>query len=260
MKDDRFSAIRQMLYASGASSIQEIADAVGASPATIRRDLQVMEQEGAVTRTRGGARIADSVGIEVAFQHRERQNLPAKRAIAELAFQKVVPHSAIFLDAGTTVLQLARCIRLDPMPLSVFTNCIVVAQVLMDVAGIKLTLIGGALRAENASMVGALAEAMLERLWFDQLFLGAGALSDDCCIYSLDEAEARLNEKMLARASAKALLIDSSKFGKRLPYRVAPVTPDLQVLTDEDLAPDWRARLAEAGSAPVLAPVAGGQP
>jgi DeoR family fructose operon transcriptional repressor len=252
MRNDRFSAIRQMLYTVGDSSIQEIADAVGASPATIRRDLQILETNGVVTRTHGGARIADSVGIEVAFQHREQQNLAAKRAIADAAFETIAPHNAIFLDAGTTVLQLARCIRLNPMPLSVFTNCIVSAQVLMDVPDVKVTLIGGTLRAENASMVGGLAEVMLERLWFDRLFLGAGALAEDCCIYSLDEAEARLNEKMLARSTAKSLLIDSRKFGKRLPYQVAPVTSDLEIFTDAGLDTAWKRRLAEVACVPTV--------
>ncbi|WP_102957712.1 DeoR/GlpR family DNA-binding transcription regulator [Mangrovicella endophytica] len=252
MKDDRFSAIRQLLYSAGSSSIQEIADAVGASPATIRRDLQILETRGAITRTRGGARIADDAGIEVAFQTREQQNLSAKRAIAEAAFGTLAPHSAIFLDAGTTVLQLARCIRLNPMPLSVFTNCIVSAQVLMDVPDVKVTLLGGLLRSENASMVGALAETMLERLWFDRLFLGAGALADDCCIYSLDESEARLNEKMIAHATGTMLLIDSSKFGRRLTYRVAAVTPKIEIVTDDGLASDWLRRLAEADLTPLI--------
>ncbi|MEX6507559.1 DeoR/GlpR family DNA-binding transcription regulator [Jiella sp. M17.18] len=252
MKHDRLSAIRQMLYSSGSSSIEEIAEAVGASPATIRRDLLALESSGAVTRTRGGARIADSVGIEVAFQQREQQNLSAKRAIADSAFEKLTPHCSIFLDAGTTVLQLARCIRLNPMPLSVFTNCVVTGQFLMDVPGIKVTLIGGTLRTENASMVGSLAEDMLERLWFDQLFLGAGAVAPDACIYSLDEAEARLNEKMLARASLKTLLVDSSKFGKRLTYRVAALSPEIEIVTDDGIDPSWERRLRDVGCRPLL--------
>ena len=256
MRDDRFSAIRQLLYSVGSSTIQEIADSVGASPATIRRDLQLLENDGAITRTRGGARIADAVGVEVAFQHRERQNLAAKRAIADAAYAQLASHSAIFLDAGTTVLQLARCIRLKPMPLSVFTNCITAAQVLMDIPNVKITLIGGVLRSENASMVGALAEATLDGLWFDQLFLGAGALSEDVCIYTLDEMEARLNAKMLERSAAKTLLCDSTKFGTRLTYRVARVGPGISVISDDDLSQDWRARLADAGADLHLVPAA----
>lgn len=250
VKEDRFSAIRQHLYSSGYSSIQEIADAVGASPATIRRDLLALEAEGAITRNHGGARIAESAGIEVAFEIREQRNLAAKRAIGDAAFETIVPNSAIFLDAGTTVLQVARRIRLNPLPLSVFTNCVTVAQVLMDVRDLKITLLGGHLRPQNASMVGSLAEEMLDRLWFDRLFLGAGAIAEDCCLYSLDEEEARLNEKMLSRAAAKHLLVDSSKFGQRLTYKVARLSSDLGVITDDGIDDIWSSRLKEAGCEP----------
>jgi DeoR family fructose operon transcriptional repressor len=243
VKDDRLSAIRQHLYSHGFSHVQDIADAVGASLPTVRRDLLTLEAGGAIVRTHGGARIADTVGTEIAFELREQTNLAAKRAIADAAFEQLAPRSTVFLDAGTTVLQLARRLRLDPMPLSIFTNCITVAQVLMDVRDMRLTLIGGQLRPENASMVGPIAESMLERLWFDQLFLGAGAIADDGCIYSLDEHEARANELMLARSARRSLLVDSSKFGHRLTYRVAPLNSELQVFTDSSLPSDWRARL-----------------
>lgn len=252
MKDDRFSAIRQHLFSHGYSSIQEIADAVGASPATIRRDLLALEAEGAISRTHGGARIAESAGIEVAFEVREQRNLAAKRAIGDAAFETIRPHSAIFLDAGTTVLQVARRIRLNPLPLSVFTNCVTVAQVLMDVRDLKITLLGGHLRPQNASMVGSLAEDMLDRLWFDQLFLGAGAVAEDCCIYSLDEQEAQLNAKMLSRATIKNLLVDSSKFGQRLTYKVAGLSADIGIITDDGLDSAWTTRLQDAGCTPRL--------
>ena len=252
MKDDRFSAIRQHLYSAGYSSIQEIADAVGASPATIRRDLLALEAEGAIARTHGGARIAESAGIEVAFEVREQRNLSAKRAIGDAAFETITPHSAIFLDAGTTVLQVARRIRLNPLPLSVFTNCVTVAQVLMDVRDLKITLLGGHLRPQNASMVGSLAEDMLDRLWFDRLFLGAGAIAEDGCLYSLDEEEARLNEKMLSRAAVKTLLVDSSKFGQRLTYKVARLTADVSIITDDALDATWSKILKDAGCPPRL--------
>ncbi|OSQ36389.1 DeoR/GlpR family DNA-binding transcription regulator [Thalassospira mesophila] len=248
MKGDRLSDIRQYLYNHGFSHIQAIADSVGASLATVRRDLLALEAQGAIVRTHGGARIADAIGIEIGFEQRERSNLVAKRAIADAAYDLLIPKSSVFLDAGTTVLQIARRLRLDPMPLSVFTNCVTVAQVLMDVRDIRITLIGGQLRPENASMVGPIAESALERLWFDQLFLGAGAIAEDGCIYSLDDHEARANELMIARSSKTALLVDSSKFGHRLTYRVGPLSNDLHVITDEAISDDWRTRLKDIGA------------
>ena len=91
-----------------------------------------------------------------------------------MAFGLLRPETSVFLDAGTTVLQLAR--RLNPMPLGVFTNCLPVAHVLWGAPEVHVTLLGGSLRRETAAMVGMLTEAALEHLWFDQLFLGAATI------------------------------------------------------------------------------------
>ncbi|MDZ4093316.1 MAG: hypothetical protein U1D35_00205 [Paracoccaceae bacterium] len=159
----------------------------------------------------------------------------------------ITPHSAIFLAAGTTVLQVARRIRLNRLPLTVFTNCLTVAQVLVGVPDLKITLLAGNLRPQNVSMVGGFAEAMLDQLWFDQLFLGTGAIAEDNCLYSLNEDEARLNEKMLSRATSKILLVDSSKFGRRLTYRIARLSAETAIVTDDGITSVWQTRLEKAG-------------
>lgn len=253
MKGDRSAQIRQYLYSAGPSSVQAIAEAVGASLATVRRDLQGLEAEGFILRDHGGARIAERAGGEVAFERREQANLAAKRAIAEAAYDLLAPESTVFLDAGTTVYQLARRLRLHPIRLNVVSNCIRIAQELAGVAGVTVTLLGGRLRPENASMVGILTERALEDLWFDQLFLGAGAIAADG-IYSLDADEARANAKMLTRAGQRVILADSSKFGQMLTYRVAPLAAGLALITDDGLPQDWARRLAEIGCAVQIRP------
>lgn len=247
MKLDRASAIRQHLFARGHCSIAEIALAVGASEPTVRRDLSLLEAEGQVVRTHGGAQIADASNVEIAFEHREQINLPLKRAIGAAAYQLLRPDTSVFLDAGTTVLQLARRLRLNPIPLRLFTNCLPVAQVLMGAPQVTVTLLGGTVRRENASMVGMLAEAGLERLWFDQLFLGAGAIAEDGSVSGMDEQEARLNTLMLTRARAPIILTDADKFGHRLTYGVGRLGNGAEVVTDARLTPDWHRRLAELG-------------
>jgi DeoR family fructose operon transcriptional repressor len=244
LKVERLEAIRSHLYAHGYSSIQALADSVGASLATIRRDLAVLEREGAIDRVHGGARIAEGSTVEVAFQERTKRNISAKRAIAAAAYARIAPHATVFLDAGTTVLQLARLIRVNPLPLRIFTNGLAVAQELMDVPGLEVALLGGQLRSENASLVGPQAEAMLASLWFDQLFLGVSAIGPDAVLYSVDNAEASLNRAMLGRSAQRFLLADSSKFGTMATYRVA-LLGETRVITDGALASDWRARLAD---------------
>ncbi|WP_448956478.1 DeoR/GlpR family DNA-binding transcription regulator [Labrys neptuniae] len=247
-KLERLDAIRGHLYTHGPSTIQALADATGASLATVRRDLQVLEEQGVIDRAHGGARIAQGSSIEVAFGERENQNLPAKRALAAAAYERLKPHATVFLDAGTTVRQLAKLLRINPMPMTVFTNGLLVAQELLDVPKLRVVVIGGQLRNENASLVGPEAEAMLERLWFDQLFLGVGAVGPDAMIYSVDSAEASLNTRMLKRSREHFIMADSSKFGVMSTYAVAPLSPSGHILTDRGLKTDWQQRLRDIGA------------
>lgn len=253
MKTERLNAIRHHLYAHGPSEIGGLARAIGTSVATLRRDLTTLEEQGIVDRVRGGARLAEGSTVEVAFEHRESRNLDAKRAIASCAFELLRPHTTTFFDASTTVLQLVRRLRIDPIPLTVFTNGLAVAQALLNVPRVRVMLLGGEVRNENASIVGPQAESMLERLWFDQLFLGAGAINQDGTIYGVHVGEASLNAKMLARSAERFILADSSKFGSIATYSVAPVGPATHVITDAELSPEWQQRLKNFGTPLTLA-------
>jgi DeoR/GlpR family transcriptional regulator of sugar metabolism len=247
MKTERLNAIRRHLYTHGPSSIQDLVRSIGTSVATLRRDLATLEDEGVVDRLHGGAQLAEGSTVEVAFEHREGHNLEGKRAIADHAFAGLKPHTTVFLDASTTVLQLVRRLRIDPVPVTVFTNGISVAQALLNVPRVRVMMLGGQVRNENASIVGPQAEAMLDRLWFDQLFLGAGAIGEDGTIYSIDVAEASLNAKMLARSEERYLLVDSSKFSSIATYAVAPVQSVTHIVSDVGLTQEWRQRLKNLG-------------
>jgi DeoR family fructose operon transcriptional repressor len=253
IKVDRLNAIRHHLYTHGPSTSQELVAAIGTSIATLRRDLNMLEKEGIIDRVHGGARLAAGSSVEVAFEEREKENLPAKKAIAEAAFLRLRPYSTIFLDAGTTVLQLARRLRIAPMPITVFTNGLVVAQELLNVPKIRVMVLGGQLRAENASIIGPHAETMLDRLWFDQLFLGAGAISADETIYSVDLGEATLNAKMLARSAERFILVDATKFGHAATYAVGPLAGTTHLIVDAAISAEWRQRLANSGIEIVIA-------
>ena len=205
MKVDRLTSIREHLYACGSSTNQELVAATGGSLATLRRDLNILEEEGVIDRVHGGARLAAGSNVEVGFDQREKENLAAKRNIADAAYERIKPHTTIFLDSATTVLQLAKRLRIMPMPITIFTNSLAATTELLNVSKIRVVIVGGQVRPENASAVGPFAENMLDKLWFDQLFLGAGAVGDDGSIYSIDLNEASLNAKMLARSAERVL-------------------------------------------------------
>jgi len=235
MTTDRKDQIRNYLFEHGLTQVTAIAEVLQTSLATIRRDLTEMERAGLIERLHGAARIAETARGEVAFDARESSNLLAKRAIASEAARLVRPGSTIFLDAGTTVLQLARMVKLMKASLTVFTNSIVVARELADAPGITVNLLGGRVRADNLSVVGPFAESMLNNLWFDQVFLGASAISDDGVISGYDMAEANLNAQMLTRADQVLVLADRSKFSNRATYTVAQLNPAHRLIVDTSL-------------------------
>ena len=247
MKIDRLTAIRQHLYAHGATPITALAIAVDASLATLRRDLAALESDGVIERIHGGARLAQGANIELAFEQRERTSFTEKRQIGALAFSLLRPNTTIFLDSGTTVLQLARRLRLEPLPLTAVTNGLPVATELMHVPSVQVIVLGGELRRENASIVGPHAEAQLDRMHFDQLFIGAGAIGDDATIYTMNLAEAALNARMLARSQQRVLLADAGKFGHLSSHVVAPLAGVTDLIVDAALPAPWRRRVGELG-------------
>jgi DeoR family transcriptional regulator, aga operon transcriptional repressor len=238
LAQDRSSAIRAFLFEHGQTTVLRLAEVIGTSVATLRRDLTELEQAGMVERLHGAARLANGTLHEVGFKAREATNLAAKRAIALAAFAMIRPDSTLMLDAGTTVLQLARQIRQTGLELRVFTNSLAVAQELVDLPSVTLCLLGGKVRAENLSVTGPLADAMLQGLWFDQLFLGASAISDDGWITSHDADEAQVNATMMARSAQTMVLADHSKFSQRATFAVQRLTGDERLVTDGPLSAD----------------------
>lgn len=247
MLEQRLKQIQQFLYSHGASSIQDLVDYTQSSPATVRRDLAKLEEAGLIERTHGGARLAEASGLEVAFSLREYKQLEQKRAIAGAAYGLLRPESTVLMDAGTTVLQLAKAIRLEPLPLTVITNGLALAQELTGTNGVQVIFVGGLLRPDNLSSVGPYAEALLEEFYCDQLFLGTTAVSADGQMQTLDAAEAAINKKMLGRAGERVLLADSSKFGRGGPFRVGGLEKLTQVISDAGLADGWAERLRQSG-------------
>lgn len=243
MNIDRLSKIRQHLYAHGQTSIQDLATLMGASLPTIRRDLLRLEDDGVIERAHGWARIAQQSSTEVAFELRANQGVEYKRAIAEEAYALIRPNTTVFFDSGTTVQQLARKLRAVPIPLTVFTNGLALVSELKAIPGVSVFLIGGSLRIENLSMVGPLAELMLDQVWFDQAFIGCSAISDGGAIHSIDLQEASLNAKTLRRSSKKIILADSTKFGAKAPYVVCGLSDVNRIITDSDLSLPWQQQI-----------------
>jgi DeoR/GlpR family transcriptional regulator of sugar metabolism len=194
------------------SSVVELSQVLGVSEVTVRKDLDVLESQGLLTRVHGGAVASGRGRLELYFATREQQHLDEKRRIAQAAAALVRSGQRIFLDASTTALQVARLIK-DREGLIVVTNGLYTALELNFCDGITTIVVGGTMRRRSSSLVGSLNVNALQRLRVDIGFFGARSVSANDGMMEADLDEAQLKQHMVNAASIVVGIVDSSKFG-----------------------------------------------
>lgn len=205
--------LREILRILGEASIVALAEELGVSEMTLRRDLDRLESAGYVRRTHGGAVAAERIGFEFDFVTRRQSNQKAKRAIAEAALKLIEPGLVILLDAGTTALEMA-CLLRGVSNLVVVTPSLAVAAELQFADGIQTILLGGILRQGSPDLTGEITEAALEKLAVDIAFQGADGIGLDGMLYTGDLSVARVDRIIRQRAGRTYVVADSSKIGR----------------------------------------------
>lgn len=213
----------------GRVEVPELAGSLGVSEDTVRRDLKALAARGYLQKTHGGA-VALDPG-RMAWTDRADLKSGAKASIGEVAAQLVESGQAVILDAGSTVLELAR--RLRVRPLNVLTNSLDIAALFTSEPDVKLSLTGGDWDARARYLVGASATETLARRRADWAFLGACAFHSSAGVTSVSEADAAVKRGMLEASDKTVVLADSSKAGQIAPYLVAPLPKLHAVVTDE---------------------------
>jgi len=207
MRDaERRTQLIDRLRAHGQASVAELARGMGVTSSTIRRDLRQLERDGRLLRTYGGAALRDRPSAI----DDEDPALEAKRRIAAAAADLVHDGDTIGVSSGTTALEFAR--NLVDRRLTVITNALDVASVLLDRPGIELIVLGGVVRPGMHSMLGHLAELATRELRADTLYMGIGAISLDHGLMN-DSVPEILTDRALRRmARTCTVLADASKF------------------------------------------------
>jgi DeoR family transcriptional regulator of aga operon len=150
----------------------------------------------------------------------------------------------IILDSGTTTQEIAKRIK-DKQNLTVITNGVNIAMELLGARGVRIVLLGGVLRDNAFSICGHFAEEMLQHLSADKLFLGADACDLEFGVSTPNLEESRVNQAMARIARKKILVADSSKFGKRSLSRIVSLFEMNQVITDDNLPPEFQHALRD---------------
>ena len=253
---DRRMRIAQLVAQMGFLSVAAIAKAVEVSEITVRRDLIVLDADGLVRRTHGGAvpvnapAVLDYGAFEPAFEARRRQNQDAKARIAQRAAALVRRGETIALDVGTTALAFAEAIA-DRDDLKIVTNNVRAARLLAD-GGNEVYVPGGRVRGREHAITGPIAAQALEGYWFDCAIIGvAGLTAEGLFDYSPDDSE--IKRVFMRRSQRVVVLADASKLGRRAMVEVTPLGAGMTLVTEGAPSPELATALAARHIETILA-------
>lgn len=241
----RLDNLRDLIRQSGVIRVEQLCRQTGVSPATVRRDLDELEKSGAIRRVHGGAVSVDSRLDEPLFENKASIAAKEKYRIAQAALEFIAPDDTIYLDGGSTVLELARLLR-ERSNITVVTNSLRAASELSG-RGPRLILIGGELRRLSQTVVGPLSRHVLEGLHLDKAFMGTIGFTLNEGLTTTEPSEAFTKELVMARAREVILLADSSKAGKVSFARAGSLEKLHTVITDTKLDSKFAKELTKKG-------------
>jgi DeoR/GlpR family transcriptional regulator of sugar metabolism len=234
----RHTEILAILARESVATVRALAQQLGVAESTVRRDLDVLEEQGLLKRTYGGAMLHDaaqteSIASACPDSQREVTHADNKEKIGRAAAALVKDNEAIFLDSGTTTACIVPHI-LDRKGLTVVTCDLNIAVCLAQNDAIATIVIGGELHIPTMSFTGSLAQKSMELfdLHFSKAFIGVRGVA---AAYGItNRVGERIPVKQLAIQRAREVIVvaDGSKIGALAPSQVAPITAMHHLVTD----------------------------
>lgn len=259
--EERQDRIERLIHSAGRVAVQTLALEFDVTTETIRRDLAVLADRGALRRVHGGAVASTTAArIEETIAERRDLNASAKAKIATAAMT-LLPSSfsgSIAIDGGTTTGALAeRVARWSPdsssQSLLVITNSLGVATTVSANPEIEVQLLGGRVRAVTSAAVGSVTLAQAQRLRFDLAFIGANGVHPEFGLSTPDEEEAAVKSALTRGARRAISLADASKLGKEHLVRFADLDEVAYLVSEEQPGPVLAAALREAAVEVIVA-------
>ena len=247
----RQTEILDIARVEGRVVVEALADRFGVTLQTIRRDLTDLADAGLLDRVYGGAVIRTGVA-NIGYEERRRLNDEPKAAIARACARMIPDNSSLFLNIGTTTEAVAREL-LTHRNLTVVTNNMNVANILVANDSCEVMVAGGVLRRSDGGLVGDLTAQFIEQFKVDFAIIGASALDDDGDLLDFDLQEVRVSQTLIRRARQTFLVCDASKFTRKAPVRIVSLRDIDRLFTDQPLAPPLAALCSEWGTGVTVA-------
>jgi DeoR family transcriptional regulator of aga operon len=242
---ERLSAILADLSADGRVGVADLAARLGVSAATIRRDLELLEEQRLLARTHGGA-VPMGVLYELPLRYKGPRHQEEKRRIAHAAAAQIADGMAIGLTGGTTCTEVGREL-VERERLTVVTNALNIASELAIRPNLKLVVTGGTARPESYELIGPLAESALAGLHLDVVVIGVDGIDARAGCTTHHEGEAHTDRALIERADRVVVVADGSKLGKVAFAQICPLDHVDQLITDRGANVRALRSLREAG-------------
>lgn len=253
LAEERRYQIREILSSRRTVTASELKDIWGVTAATIRRDLAVLEQEGVLVRSHGGAvSRMSSTNFQPSYEVLGRSNREEKEAIAKEASRLILDGDTVFLEGSTTVFEVARRLQ-QHNRLTVVTNSPLIVCQLQRSSNVAVISTGGDLQKDVFYLSGLWAQRAISEIRIDKAILGVSAIDPGYGISTASQAEAQIKKMIMKAAKVRIALADHSKFGNQGFAYVAPAT-DLNVLiTDSGTDSGQIEQLREMGVEVIVA-------
>lgn len=254
LAETRRRHLLELVTRRGFATLEELVKATGVSESTVRRDLEALDQVGAVKRTHGGAVCSGEVRSMPPLDERETAQQVEKRAIGQRAAMLVEDDETVLLDGGTTTLEVARA--LVGRPVQVVTNSLPIANLLSASKDTDLILLGGYVYPRTGVAMGPLANATMEGIRVAKVIMGAGGIVTEG-IFNSNSLLVETERRMMQCAQELVVVADHTKFGKLSLSRLCGLEEVAVIVSDSELSEGHQALVRGAGVTLQLAATGG---
>ncbi|HUL52675.1 MAG TPA: DeoR/GlpR family DNA-binding transcription regulator [Opitutaceae bacterium] len=251
--EERQAKIGIRLQEAEFASLEELAQQVGVSVSTVRRDLTALERLGIARRTHGGARTLQPKSDEFVFNIRETRQFDEKEAIGAACASLVQPGQTVSVDGGTTCYHVAR--HLGDLVAQVITNSLPVANLFSGSSRLEVLVAGGTIYPRLGVLVGPHAVETFSRVHADVAFLGGSGISEEG-IYNSHALLVDIQRAMMAGSARVVFCLDHTKFNRRSTFFLSDFEPIDSIVTDAQAPEALIASLRSKGIEVIVAPLA----
>ncbi|WP_195856694.1 DeoR/GlpR family DNA-binding transcription regulator [Aerococcus urinae] len=230
-QEERLRLIMKELKDRGRLTAKEMTSALGVSRDTIRRDFNLLEDQGLAHRTHGGLILPKQAPVIAPYQSRSKQSTQAKRAIAQGAKKFLQKGGFYFFDVSTVVSQLA---QISEESMTVYSHSLDNALIFSDKEGVDFNLLGGKYYSKNRFFSNLDTLKQLDQLYFDVAFIGAAGLKDGKISYD-DQADCQVKELVFKNSQSIVLLAEAEKFQQNGHYQAGSLEEIDYLITTQAL-------------------------